>query len=256
MGEDDRRRFAREQCLISGHVRAGSQIYDGTLVNIGEEGAYVATRAPVAAGDAVQLRFRHPWSDETVTARAVVMRRVHPGETSGPRVGVALALLDSLSDLEEEPALVSSSGSFPPDAFPELKALRERARNAARAQSIRRLSSPGSAVPRPRAAASPGLNAVFTGTGRPPTRGGLRNLSATGFAISTDDPPSKDRLVRIEINDPDPTLQPLRIAGKVTWSSASGAVDGGDGFGIRILHFLSSHDEERYRDLVHALKGS
>ncbi len=256
MADDDRRRFAREQCLSSGHVRAGSQIYEGTLVNISEEGAYVATRAPVAAGDAVQLRFRHPWNDETVTARAVVMRRVHPGETTGPRVGVALAMLDSLSDLKESPSLVSSSGSFPPDAFPELKALRDRARAAARAQVAEQLSGPHRAVPGPQAAPGRGLSAVFTGTGRPPTRGALRSLGATGFAISTDDPPNKDRLVRIEINDPDPTLQPMRIAGKVTWSSASEGGDGGRGFGIRILHFLSSHDEERYRDLVQWVKGS
>ena len=223
----------------------GSQIYEGTLVNICEEGSFVATRAAVAAGDAVQLRFRHPWSDETVTARAVVMRRVHAGETTGPRVGLALALLDSLTALEESPALATSSGSFPPDAFPELKALRERARAAA--SSVHHLGAPGPA------SQATGVPAVFTGTGRPPTACDLSNLTATGFAINTDHPPDKDRLVRVEINTADPTQQPLRIAGKVTWSSAGGKAPS-EGFGIRILHFLSSHDEERYRHLVEGLK--
>ncbi len=254
----DRRKFVREGCLISAHLRVGTRIYEGTLVNISEQGAFFATRLPVETGSAVQIRFRHPWTDEAVTAAGVVMRRSQGGDGLGPQNGVALALLDSLSDLEDTDANVSLSDSLVPGSMSTLRKLRSRART----DEARRSGShptievesgphpiPSGLSPRPPIRTG-ARTCTFEGTGRSPTAGDLQSLSSGGFAVLTADPPDRGRLVRVEIDPPDSNTFPTRIAGKVTWSSATDTDARAEGFGIHILHFLSSADERRYQDIL------
>lgn len=242
--------------MLSAHLRVGTKIYEGTLLNISENGAFCATRAPVDPGSAVQVRFRHPWTDEAVTAAGVVMRRSRGGDGLGPQAGVALGLLDSLSDLEDGEANVSLSDSLVPGSMNTLKTLRKRAieSEAERSGSHAVVSSDRVATisgEHSRPHSPPGsMTCIFEGTGYPPTAGDLRNVSSNGFAVLTSVPPAKGRLVRIEIAPPTSADRPTRIAGKVTWSSATDADAKAEGFGIHILHFLSSADEKRYRALV------
>ncbi|MCO4772275.1 MAG: PilZ domain-containing protein [Deltaproteobacteria bacterium] len=94
---EERRRYPREGCLITAHVRSGKRIYEGTIVNICEDGCFVQTTAPLDDDATLQLRFRHPRTDATVKARAVVARRVKPGQGS---MGLGLKLIDTLGMLE------------------------------------------------------------------------------------------------------------------------------------------------------------
>lgn len=250
----DRRRFAREQCLISAHLRVGTKIHEGTLVNVGEDGAFCATHAAVEPGAAVQVRFRHPWNDEPVTAAAVVMRRSRPGDGLGPQAGVALALLDSLSDLEDTTANVSLSDSLPPEAMRNLRDLRKRALSANVERSGGHptvISGPSPTVsgphPRPNA-----VTCTFEATGHAASPGTLRDITPTGFMVATLLPPVAGRLVRVEIDPVAEGVHPARIAGEVLWTSADPDDPRGQGFGLQILHFLSSADERRYLDLLSA----
>ena len=135
MVDGDRRRFAREPCLVTVHLRIGTQIFEGTLVNISEDGAFMAIRRTVQDGTEVQVRFHHPWTDQAVTARAMVMRNVAQPGLGGPDAGIGLALLDTLTDLEENQA--TTSGSFPQLQKEQVEMLRAKARERAALQSSR-----------------------------------------------------------------------------------------------------------------------
>lgn len=267
----DRRRFAREPCLISAFVRQGAKIYEGTLVNICNNGGYLATRRTIEAGTKVQLRFRHPWTDETVTARAVVMRRVTRGSSEGPEAGLGMALLDSLSDLEEEPDM--TSGTFPrpePEQAERLQAqaqasAKARAEQLRAAERLRRASQPGARAPaaaqsgprahqmRPARLDTPPLKVFFYSSGRRDSFGTLIDISQQGLQIRCSDPPEKDRLVRLELVE-SAGRSNLRIAGKVTWSNTIPSDGKGIGFGVRVLHFLSAADEQRWHQLMKELQ--
>ncbi len=278
MVSGDRRRFAREPCLISAWLRLGAKIYEGTLVNISNNGGYLATRRPVQEGTKVQVRFRHPWTDETVTARAVVMRRIASGARGGPEAGLGLALLDTLSDLEEEPDL--TSGTFPKPEPVQTERLQAQALAAAKAkaaaeakaraeaqiraaEALRAASTPGSRIPtattkRPqqmRAArfATPALKVLFFSSGRRDSMGTLSDISHSGLQVRCSDPPDKDRLVRLELVEGSGRPN-LRIAGKVTWANPLPTDERPMGFGVRILHFLSAADEQRFGELLQELQ--
>lgn len=257
----DRRQFAREGCLISAHLRVGTRIYEGTLVNISENGAFCATHSSVEAGAAVQIRFRHPWNDEAVTAAGVVMRRSQTGDGLGPQSGVALALLDSLSDLEDSNANVSLSDSLVPGAMSAMRALRSRAvtDEAGRSGGHPTITSgeyDTASGRHPQLARAVGaVTCTFEATGRATTTGEVKGLTSSGFTVLTTDPPDAGRLVRIEIDPAVADTHPTRMAGKVLWSSATDANPRAVGFGVQILHFLSSADERRFGELLAAVEA-
>jgi len=253
--DGDRREFAREACLISAFVRVGSQIHEGTLTDISNAGSYFATRRAVEPGTRVQLRFRHPWTEETVTARGIVMRAV-----GGGRAGLGIALLDSLSDLEEEPD--PTSGTFNIVRASEAEKLSAQAQAqvlAAAARLQAAASTPGAHIPgaptppvgprtrnmRPARYGTGALSVTFYGAGRQAATGTLSDVSAGGLQIRTHVPPEMNRLVRLELHEQG-VRDPLRIAGKVTWSSATDTDTRKAGFGVRIVHFLSAADERRW----------
>ncbi len=126
--DGERRSCARDACLISAHVRDGSRLYDGTLLDISEHGTYLAARAPLEPGTEVQLRFRHPRTESIASVPAVVMRRVRPGESGGCEPGVGLAFLHSLTRLESVPD--RGQARFPADPT-RLQQLRTRALSGA-----------------------------------------------------------------------------------------------------------------------------
>lgn len=251
--DGDRRKFAREACLISAFVRVGSRIHEGTLTNISNNGSYFSSRRGVEPGTRVQVRFRHPWTEETVTARGIVMRAV-----TGPQAGLGIAMLDSLSDLEEEPDPTSGTFAIASGSEADRLAAQARARTAAR---LKAASTPGARVPSPPVATTPSepkphqmrparfgtdsLLVNFYGAGRQDATGTLSDVSTGGLQIKTERPPKLNRLVRLEIQER-AGRQPLRIAGKVTWSSTEAKDGRPAGFGVRILHFLSAADEQRW----------
>lgn len=253
----DRREFAREGWLISAHLRVGTRIHEGTLINISEKGAFCATRSLVEAGAAVQVRFRHPWTDDAVTAAGVIMRRSTGGDGLGPQAGVAIALLESLSGLEDSDANVSLSDSLVPGTISTLRQLRERAvtDEAGRSGDHATVTSgPHDIIsgshPLPAANEDGRITCTFEATGRPTTVAELRDVDAAGFTVLTPDPPDTGRLVRIEVDPPSSATHPTRMAGKVSWSSSSDASPQAEGFGVQILHFLSSADERRFHELL------
>jgi hypothetical protein len=125
------------------------------------------------------------------------------------------------------------------------EAMRSGGHPAVSSGSFAAVSSPDLSLP-----PEDGVTCTFEGTGREPTAAVVRNLSAAGFTILCPDPPHRGRLVRIEIDPADHGLHPARIAGKVTWSSATDDDAQAEGFGVHVLHFLSSADERRYHDLL------
>lgn len=251
MSDGDRRRFTREPCLITVHLRIGTRIYEGTLVDISENGAFMATRRPLEAGAQVQVRFRHPRTEQTVTARALVVRSAGSGEAQGREAGLGLHLLDTLTDMEV--AVATSSGSFPrlpPDQVEHLR----RAAGIATAARPEGVSTPKQQQERKPAEVtearstrheSPPLQVGFQASDRPNGKGTLGNVSSGGLQVICQDPPEVGRLVRLEIVE-GLGRGSLRIAGRVVWSSPVATADRPQGFGVRILHFLSAADERRF----------
>ena len=264
MADGDRRKFAREPCLLTVHLRVGTHIYEGTLVNISENGAYLALRRTVQEGTEVQVRFRHPWTDRAVTGRAIVMRNVPSAGSGGPEAGLGLALLDTLTDLEDSAAVYS--GSFPQVSPHQLEALRTKAREAAALRESR--WTPNRPIPaqpsptqapddgkpvRPTRHPAPELQVIFHASGRRNCMGTLANISAGGLHVACEAPPEEGRLIRLEIVEGG--RQPnLRIAGRVTWANDDPDDARPRGFGIRILHFLSAADERRFASFLIELK--
>jgi hypothetical protein len=269
VAEGDRRRFAREPCLLTVHLRVGKQIYEGTLVNISENGGFLATRRPVEPGTQVQVRFRHPWTDRSVTARAMVMRQIRPGERGGPEAGLGLALLDSLSALEDDVG-ATTTGSFPRLSDEEIAKLRSQAEVMSGAHQT--IEPPPRPSPRPNSGpapspasspdgkpmrqarhASPPHKVFFHAAGRRDSIGTLTNISAGGMQVKCSDPPDVGRLVRLEIVEGDGRAN-LRVAGKITWSNTLPDADRPIGFGVRILHFISATDERRFASFLIEVK--
>jgi hypothetical protein len=258
----DRRRYSREACLISAHVRLGKRIYEGTILNVCEDGAFVVTGAPFDEDSAIQLRFRHPRTDGTVKARAVVCRRVRPG--SG-QPGLGLKLIDDLSSLEESGGAVSSkSGTWSrPEAVSHSGVW-------SRADLEREVTAPG-ATPtgddisssvqdggRARAPRLPSLRVRvrLQTAGAPPGTGVVLDAAEGGFSIATDRPPRVGKLVRIDMDSHLGVRSPsLEVTGKVTWRRDEPGLDGSPrAFGIQILHFSGSQHRVRYEQYLAFLR--
>lgn len=256
----ERRRHPRESTLISCHVRAGKQIYEGTVMNLCEDGAFVATPAPLADETAIQLRFRHPRSHETVKARAVVAWRVRPGEGS---LGIGVRLVDSLTALEPHSgAVASASGTW---ARPDLTGV----------------SGIWSTVPHPRDHHTPnihsgefapvgdgdlserrGLSTPDTGRaqagrrrvsitqpGDHPVMALLQNVSEAGFSAACERPPPEGKLFRLEIPDEG---EAITLTGRVVWrTNTSGGLRS---FGAEIVQYGGSASRARYEALVNRLR--
>ncbi len=250
----DRRRYPREPCLISAHVRHGKRIYEGTILNVCEDGAFVVTGAPFEEDSAVQVRFRHPRTDRTVKARAVVCRRIRPGEG---RPGLGLELIDDLSSLEEEGGAISSkSGTWSrPEALSHSgvwnrAALERKATASGAIPTVEDISSSVDTQQRPRAPRLPSLRVRvrLQTAGAAPGTGVVLDAAEGGFSIATDRPPRVGKLVRIEVDSHlGVRSPPLEVTGKVTWRRDEPSLDGSPrAFGIQILHFSGSEHRQRY----------
>jgi len=254
----DQRRYARESCLISAHVRLGKRIYEGTILNVCEDGAFVVTGAPFEEDSSVQLRFRHPRTDETVKARAVVCRRIRPGEG---RPGLGLKLIDDLSSLEESGGAVSSrSGTWSrPEAVSHSgvwsRADLERKVTASGAiPTVEDISSSFDTDERPRA---PRLSSLWVRVrlqtaGDAPGTGVVLDAAEGGFSVATDRPPRVGKLVRIEVDSHlGVRSPPMEVTGKVTWRRDEPGLDGTPrAFGVQILHFSGSEHRVRYEQYL------
>jgi hypothetical protein len=89
------------------------------------------------------------------------------------------------------------------------------------------------------------LEVNFFGASRMDASGTLSDVSSGGLQILTKQPTDRHRLVRLEILETS-GAPPLRLAGKVTWSNPEDTAERAAGFGVRILHFLSARDEQRW----------
>ena len=254
---DNRRRHPRQQSLISAHVRYGKRIYEGTIVDISEDGCFVATAAPIERDTAIQLRFRHPRTEEMVKSRAVVARRVRPG---AGRLGLGLRLIDTLGRLEPAAGSphASTSGTRPHPGFDS----RVGTRAASGAGSARR---PGGGQKRRQAkvgdrrgAANEDTDRVDAGrrrvriqqAGGVPTMGVLLNMSERGFSAASERAPPVGKPFRLEIDLED--SRKITMAAKCTWRSD---VPGGlRSFGGALLQFSTHEAAVAWADLLTALR--
>jgi|GEM_PF-3289207 len=255
MSDDgDRRRFARELCLTSAVIRQGKQIHQATIHDIAENGMFVAIDEIIPIGAGVQVRFKHPWTDEMTTARAVVMRRNPKGGSEGPATGFGVQLLTTLSDLEDAEA-ISTSATIPPELMADAQKLRNRAiLSRPPAPRDGKAASFQSMPPRSKSRRR-GRRVVYNGVESGETEGLLRRIADETVVVAGRRIPTVGRLIRVTIDGPTPEAPTLGLAGKVIWNSSEYEREGGlDQFEISILHFLSSGDEERYRALLRQAK--
>lgn len=251
----DRRRYTREACLISAHVRLGKRIYEGTITNVCEDGAFVATQAPFPEDTSIQLRFRHPRTDATVKARAVVARRIRPGQG---QMGLGVRLIDDLSSLEEEAgAVASNSGTWSrPEAvshsgtWSRVELEKASATSSGAIPTVDDISTSFDGVERrkPRRVRSPRLRVRLKAAGELPSTGIVLDAAEGGCSIATDRPPKVGRLVRLELDNHGGVREPqIELTGKVIWRREDTAVDGSPrAFGVQILHFAGSENRLRY----------
>ena len=259
----DRRRYMREPCLISAHVRLGKRIYEGTVVNVCEDGAFVATGAPFEEDSTVQLRFRHPRTDATVKARAVVARRIRPGH--GP-AGLGLRLVDDLTSLEAEAgAVASASGTWSrPEAasqsgtWSRLDLDEQQSTSSGGIPTVEDISTSYEGEERrtPDRVRSPRLRVRLKAAGELPSTGMVTDAAEGGLSIATDRPPQVGRLVRLELDNHQGVRAPqVELTGEVVWRRAETGFDGSPrAFGVQILHFAGSADRLRYEEFIEFLK--
>ncbi len=252
---DDRRRHPRRQSLISAHVRYGTRIYEGTIVDISKDGCFVATPAPVERENAIQLRFKHPQTKEMVKIRAVVARRVRPG--SG-RLGLGLKLIDTQGRLEHANRNLQASTSS----------------TRSRPGFVSRAGTPGayggSHPRRPTGEVEPvhsevgdrrdaATDRVDAGrrririqqAGGVATMGFLLNMSERGFSAASERAPPVGKLFRLELDHED--NRNTTMAAKCTWRAE--APGGLRSFGGTLLQFSSHEAAEAWADLLASLRG-
>ena len=259
----DRRRYAREACLISAHVRLGKRIYEGTILNLCENGAFVATGAPFEEDASIQLRFRHPRTDATVKARAVVARRIRPG---AGQTGLGLRLVDDLSSLEEAAGAVAShSGTWSrPEAASQSGTWSRVDMELAAATSsggiptVQDISTSFDGIERrnPPRVISPRLRVRLRAGGELPATGVMIDAAEGGCSVATDRPPKVGKLVRVELDNHEGVRAPaIELTGKVIWRREATGLDGSPkAFGLQILHFAGSDHRIRYQGYMSWLK--
>lgn len=258
----DRRRYPREPCLISAHVRLGKRIHEGTILNICEDGALVLTGAPFEEDSSVQLRFRHPRTDATVKARAVVSRRVRPG---GGRPALGLKLIDELCSLEEGAGAVNShSGTWSrPEAASQSGTWSRLDMEIAETASdsmptVEDISTSFDGIERrkPDRHPSPRIRVRLQTAGDPPGTGVVLNAADGGFSVATDRPPRIGKLVRVEVDSFEGLrAPPFEVTGKVIWRRSEPGLDGEPrAFGVQILHFSGAEHRLRYHKFLEHLE--
>jgi len=252
---EERRKYPREGCLISGHVRSGKRIYECTLVDICEDGCFAVTQAPFDPETLIQVRFRHPRSDELVKARAVVARRIRPGEG---RVGVGLRLVDTLSSLEPAAgAAPSTSGTW---SRPELVTRSGTWRTFDLENKVTDLTGEHETISdeERRGAANDDTGRADAGRMRVQLQIGgggramalLMNMSEGGFCAASEHPPPEGKLMRLELRYRN---QPVTVTAKVVWRSDRAG--GLRTFGARILQFGDTRSKESWAGLLRSLRG-
>jgi len=256
---EERRQYPRMTCLISAHVRKGTKIYEGTVTNLCEDGCFVISSAPFDEDAPIQLRFRHPRTDTVVKSRAVVQRRVKPGEG---RMGLGLTLVDTLSALEPSAgATVSSSGTW---SRPELATRSGTWATFDAGGSTDRITSTGpSDTTHQKIVDRRGMSTEDTArtdagrrrvkielSGGAPVMGLLDNISEGGFSASAEPCPPLGKLFRMSFSYDGRNVE---LAAKVTWRAD--AQGGLRGFGAIILKFAGKQDHLAWNDLLEDLRA-
>ncbi len=250
----ERRKYPREGCLISGHVRAGARIYECTLVDICEDGCFAVTPAPFDSESMIQVRFRHPRSNELVKARAVVARRIRPGEG---RMGLGLRLVDTLGSLEPASgAQSSSSGTW---SRPELATRSGTWSRYDLGQGVASLTGEHEIASDIERRGKRTDDTSRTDAGRVRVQlqigGGGRamalliNMSEGGFCAASEHPPPEGKLMRLETRYRN---QLIAVTSKVVWRSDTAA--GLRTFGARILQFGDSGSKESWAHMLASLR--
>ncbi len=258
----DRRRYMREACLISAHVRHGKRIYEGTVLNVCEDGAFVVTGAPFDEDASVQLRFRHPRTDATVKARAVVCRRVRPGQG---QTGLGLRLLDELTSLEAHAGAVPShSGTWSrPDAASQSGTWRRvdmeiASDTSGSFPSVEDISEPFAGPERrgPARHPAPQVRVRVQAAGELAITGAVQDAAEGGFSVATDRPPRVGKLVRVELDSHEGGRGAgVELTGRVIWIREETGLDGSPrAFGVQILHFGGSQHRLRYGEFLVFIK--
>ncbi len=249
---EERRRFPREGCLISGHVRSGKRIYEGTITDLCEDGCFVATPAVFDEDAAIQLRFRHPRTEQVVKARAVVARRVGPG---AGRLGRGLRRVATQAKRAPHPrAIPSTSGTW---SRPELlsRSGTWQAYDAGHTDQIGALT--GEEIGDRRGVGTPDTDRTDGQkrrlsvhiAGSPPCMGLLVNASEAGFCAAAERCPPVGNLLSIQLTH---RGRPIEVTAKAIWRSD--AAGGLRSFGAKILKFSGARDREGWRALLQSLR--
>lgn len=100
----DRRRGPRRTTRARVLADLGGSVVEGVLLDVGEQGAWLALHDSVPAGSSLRLTFEHPDSRETVSAAGIVARCVRLGMQITPAFGLGIEFDQPLSSLLRERA--------------------------------------------------------------------------------------------------------------------------------------------------------
>lgn len=253
---DERRRYPREGCLITAHVRMGKRIFEGTIIDICEDGCFVASTAPFDEDSPLQIRFRHPRTNQIVKARTVVARRVNPKDG---RIGLGLKLIDTLEMLGQSTGLTaSSSGAW---SRPELATQSGTWSTYAQDRRAQAEKKGRGELWSPEAGDRRGLHTEDTDrteagrirtrlqvAGTHPTMALLLDVSESGFCTTTTPCPPIGKLLKIEFTHQEAAIS---VTAKAIWRSNDG---GPRRFGATILKFGGHDDREGWHAMLATLR--
>ena len=95
--QEDRRAQPRHPCQVEVSIRSEQISYPGTILDLSEGGAFIATTVLAEVGLSLGLRFRHPIDSQLVAVDAVVRRVVGPESAPQGSQGVGVQFNKPLS---------------------------------------------------------------------------------------------------------------------------------------------------------------
>lgn len=184
----ERRRHPRTRCLVSADVLTRRFAWEGTILDHSESGVFVASTAPVAIGDALDLVFCHPEEDRTVHFHGRVVRTVRPGVGRRGVSGFGVLFFELDAEPPPSPPPVDAGGpgrvtSLPPrePRYPwgvTVECIPDDPRSRIRRYRIENASRSG----------------VYLAGGRPPRRSARARVRIDGETLGDGGPPLSFRI--------------------------------------------------------------
>ncbi len=193
----------------------GSEVADGTMLDLSESGGWIATLKSYGVGTTLRLEFRHPQDGRRVGVDAVVSRLVRLQSKLGS-YGIAVELKSTMLDLD-----------------PEYD-------DTSRQLAEHRI--------RPRRRPALWIPVEFHIGGGDTHRGSLEDVSIRGLRIIGRVAPEEGARVRIQLLPPEGHSCPrVGLLGVVRWSRMVGA---GHAFGVDIEEVGGQEATEAWADYV------